>query len=367
MKMKLLMAVSILALASTAVQATNLESILNPLDHATRTEVKVADQKLQSQITQHGYEINTQAKYTTSVNEDLQASKAAGVAAYNQVQGQLTANSERVDGVQTQVNDVQNAAQIANEKADAGAVRADGIEKSLANTDNRSINNAVRLDGVEANVGKNTTDIGNLKGDVVNAQNTANTAVGIGQDAKNTAINAQNTADYAVGQGQKNANDIVNTTKVAQDGYNKAVVAGQVNDRQDVQLGQHAEALNEYGQRIANQEDITAALNQSFSGYASSTNQRLDSMQSQIDDVDRKAEKAQNMAVGALAVASLQFDTNQEAGFQVAGGVATMGGKQAMAFGAGGAVTKKVFVSASVTQASGVNGAAVSATYSFGR
>lgn len=485
---KLVLAICITAtFVSCGASATGKVDLTNPFNHATRPELAAeakaraeADKSINADL--QNSKAAGQAAYNhldgkiDGVNADLQSSKAAGEAAYNQVQGQL-------GGQQTQINAVQNAAQIANEKADAGAVRMDGIEGQAKVTDDRSINNAVRLDGVEGAVRETNTalagavgaqqgingqvqnQISDVNGKAVNAQNTADHAVGLGQTGINDAYNAQQTANTAVGLGQKGINDAYNAQATADNAYNKAhvaqqgvdknsadikatngVVAGhttqladhdtritnnttaikntntvvtqnsadiksntttinqhttqinsntqniaatsatvskhtqqitsldgrttateQVNTRQDVQLGQHSQALNEYGQRLATQEDISAALSQSFAGYTASSSRRMDAMQSQINSVDRKAEKAQNMGAAAFAAATLQFDTNQDAGFQIAGGAATLGGKQAMAFGAGGAVTKNLAVFANVVTASSVNGAGVSATYSFGR
>ena len=101
--------------------------------------------------------------------------------------------------------------------------------------------------------------------------------------------------------------------------------------------------------------------------YASDMDQRLggrlDSQQSQINKNSRDIKEAKNAAAGALAVAAHQFSTDRSAGFQTAISAATIGGSQAIAVGAGGAVSENVFINAAFTQSGSVTGGAVSGTY----
>lgn len=98
----------------------------------------------------------------------------------------------------------------------SSGVSQSDFEKDQKRQDDETAKN--KADQADIDKGQNTAidkaqDAGD-KGinDAYNAQQTANTAVGVGQDAKNTAINAQNTADYAVGLGQDNSNRIINET-----------------------------------------------------------------------------------------------------------------------------------------------------------
>lgn len=150
-----------------------------------------------------------------------------------------------------------------------------------------------------------------------------------------------------------------------------------VNARQDVQLNQHEAALqqnaaqwqtqgqinNEYGQRL----DAQDAMSSRFAGDLGNLKSQVAGMNDRINSADRKAEKALNAAAGALSVASIQFNTDVEAGFQVGAGVATLAGKNAAAVGVGGALNKNWFVSGYATQAGSASGAAASVTYSMGR
>lgn len=289
---------------------------------------------------------------TNPFNHVTQPQLGAAVSAQSAINGQL---SNAIGGVQ-------NAAQIANEKADAGAIRADGIEASLANTDNRSINNAVRLDGVEAGVanvdakldgvvqagnaaiGAINNRVDDVNGKAVNAQNTADFAVGAAQDAKGAAVNAQNTANYSVGVGQANSNQIATITDVNTAQQVQINTGAQINTRQDTQIG--------------NLQSYAADMDQRLGG-------RLDSQQSQINSLKRDTKEAKEAAAGALAVAGQQFSTDKSAGFQTAISAATIGGKQAIAIGAGGAVTETVFINAAITKAGSTTGGVISGTYRF--
>lgn len=395
----LMVALSLASNAFASSNGNNKNYVTQPQLAAESKAGSAADAKLQSQITQQGYEINTQAKYTTSVKESLEAA----VATQGAINGQLSSG----------ITAAQGAAQIANEKGDAGAVRMDGIESSLANTDNRSINNAVRLDGVEAGVAKldskvegyaangqqqlndvkaagaaaisaqakvNTNVQGQLNaggaaigalngrvddvnGKAVNAQNTADVAVGLGQKGINDAYNAQQTANTAVGMGQQNGNDIVNlqntqgqhSTTLNQH-TNQIATITDVNAAQQTQINTNTTTNNRQDTQISNLQSYASDMDQRLGG-------RLDSQQSQINDLKRDTKQAKEAAAGALAVAGHQFSTDKSAGFQAALSAATIGGKQAIAIGAGGAITEKFFVNAAFTQSGSTTGGVVSGTY----
>lgn len=312
---------------------------------STRGELKAeaatraaADKNLQNQVTQHGYEINTQAKYTTSVNEDLQAAKAA--------QGSING------AIQGQVNAVQNAAQIANEKADAGAVRADGIEQRAAVTDDRSIHNAVRLDSAEAGIRETNGAVQSVNADLQGAK------------AYQGNVNHQ-----VQGQLNQNAGDIaaVNGDLQGAKAYQGKVngqVQGQittindVNAAQQTQINTSTTTNNRQDRQISSLQDYTADMDQRLGG-------RLDSQQSQINKNSRDIKEAKNAAAAALAVAAQQFCTGQECGFQAAVSASTIGGSQALAVGVGGAISQNVFLNAAFTKSGSTSGGAISGTYRF--
>lgn len=121
---------------------------------------------------------------------------------------------------------------------------------------------------------------------------------------------------------------------------------------------QQDQLLNEYGQRLNGYGAQTSDLDSRMTAKWNAQN-ALDNRQ------DRNIEEAKNMGAAAYAAASLQFCTQLECGFQVAAGAATLNGKQAIAVGAGGAVSQNFFLNVNVVNASSVRGAAVSGTYSF--
>lgn len=284
----LVVASSVAVSGHAAATGSHNDDWTNPFDHATRTELKAeattranADKDLQKQIDQKGYDINTQAKRIDGVNADLQASKAAGAAAYTELKGAIGGVNDdlqsskaqaasaigAVDSKANAINkDLQDskAAGVAiagqlNDKIDQ--TRADGaaaigkVSEAVKSVDgkanainddlqaSKAVGAAAIAEQTKINASQAATNghvqqqISDVNGKAVNAQNTADVAVGLGQKgindaynaqqsanhaegtaqkAGNDAYNAQQTANYAVGQGQKNGNDIVNlqnTTK----------------------------------------------------------------------------------------------------------------------------------------------------------
>lgn len=140
---------------------------------------------------------------------------------------------------------------------------------------------------------------------------------------------------------------------------------GQIKDLQDTKVDKDVftrdqirqdEKLNEYGNRLDGYEASYSDLSSTVANY----NTRLNS-------VEKNVKEAKESAAIALAVAGHQFNTDPEAGFQMALSGATTGGEQAIALGAGGAINRKWFVNAGVSKSGSTSGAVVSATYSFGR
>ncbi|ALH46257.1 hypothetical protein POR1_52 [Pseudomonas phage POR1] len=123
------------------------------------------------------------------------------------------------------------------------------------------------------------------------------------------------------------------------------------NDSQDVRLNGH-------DQQLANQDAVNAAVASSLAGMYTD----MGGLRSEVRKASREAKEAKAGAAVALAVAAQQFSTDRSAGFQTAVSAATIGGYQALAVGAGGAITDTVFLNAAVSKASNQTGAAVSLT-----
>lgn len=121
---------------------------------------------------------------------------------------------------------------------------------------------------------------------------------------------------------------------------------------------QQAQTLNEYGTRMDQQSQATAAMDSKFSQKwlaQDGLNQRF----------DQQIKEAQNMGAAAYAAASLQFCTQVECGFQIGAAGSTMNGRQGMAIGAGGALNNKWAAFGTAVTAGSVRGASVSVTYSL--
>lgn len=319
-------------------------------DHATKRELKAeattrynADKALQHNINKEAdtrYQADKHLqKQITSVNGDLQGAKAYQGGVNQQVQGQIGQVDQKATGAQ-------QAAQIANEKADAGAVRADGIEQRATVTDNRSIHNAVRLDSAEAGIRETNGAVQSVNADLQGAkayQGNVNHQV---QGTLNTHTGQINTINTVNANQQTSINQhtsqitTINDVNAAQ--QTQINTGAAINNRQDGQIGQLQSYASDMDQRLGG---------------------RLDSQQSQINKNSRDIKEAKNAAAGALAVAAHQFSTDRSAGFQTAISAATIGGSQAIAVGAGGAVSENVFINAAFTQSGSVTGGAVSGTY----
>lgn len=123
------------------------------------------------------------------------------------------------------------------------------------------------------------------------------------------------------------------------------------NDSQDVRLSEH-------DRQLANQDAVNAAVSSSLAGMYTD----MGGLRNEVRKASREAKEAKAGASVALAVAAQQFSTDRSAGFQTAVSAATIGGYQALAVGAGGAITDTVFLNAAVSKASNQTGAAVSLT-----
>lgn len=126
----------------------------------------------------------------------------------------------------------------------------------------------------------------------------------------------------------------------------------QRNDGQDARLDGH-------DQRFAQQDAVNEALSTKIGGLYTD----MSGLRGEVRQARREAKQARAAASAALAVAGQQFDIH--GGFQTAVSASTMGGYQALAIGAGGAVSDRVFINGAVTTSSNQTGAVLSGTYSW--
>lgn len=170
-------------------------------------------------------------------------------------------------------------------------------------TDNRVTNNTKRIDNHETRITSNTTNIGRL--------------------------NAR-----------------------ADDSDLAMIRETQRNDGQDARLAGH-------DQRFAQQDAVNEALSTKIGGLYTD----MSGLRGEVRQARREAKQARAAASAALAVAGHQFDIH--GGFQTAVSASTMGGYQALAIGAGGAISDRVFINGAVTTSSNQTGAVLSGTYSW--
>lgn len=115
--------------------------------------------------------------------------------------------------------------------------------------------------------------------------------------------------------------------------------------------------------RLNGHDAQLANLNDALDTQLGGAYQRIDHNSSRIDRLERQSERAAEASAIGLAVAGHQFDT--KGGFQTAISASTVGGKQAIALGAGGAINDRVFVNAGVSTSGGTTGGVVSSTLSW--
>lgn len=272
----------------------------------------------------------------SSVNADLQSSKAAGVAI-------ATGLNDKIDSVASQ-----------------GAAEFTKTNNNVKAVDDK-VNTAISVQsGINANQANTNTQVqgqlSSVQTSAQNAQSTANVALSVG--VSNTASIAKNTNDiqvtneFVAAQG----NTLSEHTAQIRSNTNNIVTLNDVQQQHSVQLSSNTKQLSNHETRITNIEDYSRDMDTRLSG-------RLDSQQSEIRGLKRDVNKVGNIAVGALAVAGHQFSTDYQAGPQVALSGATMGGYHAVAVGFGGAVSENVFLNAAFTSAGSQTGAVVSGTY----
>jgi len=154
------------------------------------------------------------------------------------------------------------------------------------------------------------------------------------------------------GQVTNNQTDIARLNGRASDQDLILINHEQTNQRQNVRLDGH-------DQRLAQQDQVNEALSTSLAGMYTD----MSGLRGEVRQAQREAKQARAGAAAALAVAGHQFDIH--GGFQTAISAATMGGYQALAIGAGGAISDRVFINAGLTTSSDQTGAVLSGTYSW--
>lgn len=292
-----------------------------------------------------------------NVNADLQSSKAAGVAI-------ATGLNDKIDSVAsqgaTEFTKTNNNVKAVDDKVNTAIGVQTGINANQTTINNSQANTNTQVRG----------QLSSVQTSAQNAQSTANVALSVG--VSNTASIVKNTNDIkANAQGiSKNASDIKDVTT-------RVTSTEQVNTRQEarldehgtainrntVQLGQHAQVLNEYGTRLDNQD----AMNSRFATDLGNVKSQVNGMQSQLNSQGKRIGQVENGLAMVAATAAIQFNTDPEAGFQAGCGVAQIRSNTGSACAVGGAINKNWFVSGYVMQASSTSGVAASATYSFGR
>lgn len=278
-----------------------------------------------------------------SVNADLQSSKAAGVAI-------ATGLNDKIDSVASQgaaeFTKTNNNVKAVDDKVNTAIGVQSGINANQANVNNSQANTNTQVQG----------QLSSVQTSAQNAQSTANIALSVG--GSNTASIAKNTNDIKDVSTRVTGTEQVNTRQEARlDEHGTAI------NRNTVQLGQHAQVLNEYGTRLANQD----AMNSRFAADLGNVKSQVNGMQSQLNSQGKRIGQVENGLAMVAATAAIQFNTDPEAGFQAGCGVAQIRSNTGSACAVGGAINKNWFVSGYVMQASSTSGVAASATYSFDR
>ncbi len=160
---------------------------------------------------------------------------------------------------------------------------------------------------------------------------------------------AQRAADVRI---TNNSSSITQLGSRADDQDLAILAERQTNQQQTVRLDGH-------DQRFAQQDQVNEALSTSLAGMYTD----MSGLRGEVRQARREAKQARAGAAAALAVAGHQFDVH--GGFQTAISAATMGGYQALAIGAGGAINDRVFINAGLTTSSNQTGAVLSGTYSW--
>lgn len=251
----------------------------------------------------------------------LNGAVAAGAAAYGQVQGQIGSVNNDLQAsknYQLQVNAGQAEVNAGQSAVNAG--------QSQVNAAQSGVNHQV-----QGQISQTNTNLANA----VSYQSGVNQA----QAGTNQHVQQQVATINDVNASQQTQ---INTSTSA-------------NTRQDVTIGQHSAAITQQADRQQAFEDYSRDMDSRLGG-------RLDSLQSETRHALKVGKQAQEMAVGAAAIAMQQFCTGLECGFQSAVSVANSGGVSALAVGFGGAVSQNWFVNGAISKAGNTTTAGMSVT-----
>jgi hypothetical protein len=196
------------------------------------------------------------------------------------------------------------------------------------------------------------------------------------QDKINAGQSSVNAGQASVNKSQSGVNESLSGRIDQNKGYQEQVNKGQsqVNAAQggvntDIysKLGTTSTTLNEYGTRLDSYGSDVTNIRNDFGSAMANIDGRLGDAQATSHKALRKADKAQEASAIGMAVAGHQFNTEPEAGLQVALSAASTGDKQGVALGMGGAINEKWFVNAGFGSSGSTTAGVVSTTYSFGR
>ena len=187
------------------------------------------------------------------------------------------------------------------------------------------------------------------------------------QAVSNRVTQNTNTINQQSVQIQANTKETVRLEQVKADRSELKAVEGVVVNQGNT-LTQHNKTLVNHRGRIETLEGASNEYGARLDAYEASYNDLSSTVanyNTRLHSVEKNVKEAKESAAIALAVAGHQFNTDPEAGFQMALSGATTGGEQAIALGAGGAINRNWFVNAGVSKSGSTSGAVVSATYSF--
>lgn len=134
--------------------------------------------------------------------------------------------------------------------------------------------------------------------------------------------------------------------------------------RQDDALAAVNAQADQINTVINNHGDILNNHQQQIDHLSSTMGNQINAAMGRANQAYKEAKLARDEAVGALAVAGHSYD-HSEYGLQAAISVASFGGSSALAIGAGGKVSERVFVNGAVTSAGSATGGVLSSTFKF--
>ena len=205
-----------------------------------------------------------------------------------------------------------NAQDVRNDSQDT---HINNVQNAAQIANEKADSGAVRMDGIEGSVRETNTQLAITDGRSINNAVRLDGVEGhnVRQDASIDALNDQA--------------QVINNT---------------INNHGDV-LSNHQQQIDQLGSRMSG--EIANALG--------TANRAL-----------KEARLAQDQSVASLAVAGHSYD-HTDYGLQTAISVASFGGSTALAVGAGGKVSERIFVNAAITNAGSATGGVVSSTFKW--